>query len=91
MTDPTLDGYRRLGCAILLRAWSDCYNTNGDKAARAAGIPVVVGLAGDARAFLQSDAAQWLVAVLDLDRAGLDRALGELPPAEWSQLRLLGL
>ena len=78
MTDPTLAGWRALGCAVLVRAWRDTHDRNGAKAARAAGISPDIGLAGDARLFLESDGARWLVALLDLDPAGIDAALAGL-------------
>lgn len=84
--DRALLGYRRLACAILLRAWADCHSTNGAKWAKEAGIYPAT-LAGDARAFLESDGAAWLVAVLDdLDPRALDRLRATFPPAEWGQL-----
>lgn len=76
---------------MLLRAWADAHNTNGDRDARALGLPRGLTLAGDARQFLESDGAAWLVLALELDPAGLDHALGGLGPSEWRQLRLPGL
>ena len=91
MTDPEGQAWRRLGCAVLLRAWADCHNTNGDRDARALGLPRGLTLAGDARAFLQSPGARWLVLALELDPEGLDHALGGLGPSEVGQLRLPGM
>ena len=79
--DEWLTGWRRLGCAILLRAWRDAHTRNGHQAARKLGLPPGATLAGDARAFLASEGARWLVAALDLDQAGFEHALAELPPA----------
>ena len=76
--DLTLLGWRRLSCAVLVRALLDTRSKNGAKAAREAGLPPGLTLAGDARSFLRSDGARWLVLALDLDPAGLDQALGEL-------------
>ncbi len=88
MNDYTLDGWRALGCAVLLRAWSDTRNNNGHKAAREAGIPTGITLAQDARSFLHGDGARWLVAALDLDQDGLDHALDGMPRPEFEQLTL---
>ena len=73
--DPNLGGWRRLGCAVLVRAWRDTHSTNGDKAAREAGLPKGTTLAADARQFLESDGARGLVLALDLGPEGLDRVL----------------
>ena len=81
-------GYRRLACAVLWRAWADAHSTNGTKAAREAGIPRGVSLADDARAFLESDGAGWLLALLELDGRILDGIRAELPRASWEQLAL---
>ena len=58
MTDPAWTAWRRLGYAVLVRAWKDAQATNGDKAAREAGLPKGVTLTADACQFLESDAAQ---------------------------------
>jgi hypothetical protein len=84
-----LNSWRRLGCAVLLRAWRDAHNRNGHKAAREIGLPVGVTLAGDARAFLESDGALWLAALLELDAGIVDDIRAELAPAEWRQLALV--
>jgi hypothetical protein len=91
MIDPTSKAWRRLGCAVLVQAWRDAHNTNGARAAAELGLPAGLTLAGDARAFLQSDGAAWLVLALDLDPAGLDQALGGLRPSKWGQLRIPGM
>ena len=84
-----LTGWRRLACAVLVRAWRDAHSTNGDKAAKEAGISAGVGLAGDARAFLESDGAAWLALMLEFDPAGVDHLRHQLPPVEWGQLSLM--
>ena len=71
MDEAALEDWRHLPCAVLLRAYRDTASTNGDKAAREAGLPPGVALAQDARAFLESDGAAWLVAALDLDGVAL--------------------
>jgi hypothetical protein len=72
MDAEALDGWRALACAVLLRAHKDAMDGNGHSQ--------------DARCFLGSDGARWLAVALDLDPAGLDHALGELPAAKWKQL-----
>ena len=76
MMEEVLRGYRRLACAVLVRAWKDAHNTNGTGAAVELGLPPGVTLSGDARAFLQGDGARWLAALLEFNPGGLDRALG---------------
>ena len=83
-----LDGWQRLGCAILWRAWKDAHSTNGWKDAREAGLSPGLTLSDDARAFLQSDGARWLIALLDLDGGIVDDIRAELPPVLWEQLAL---
>ena len=73
---------------MVLQAWRDCHNTNGAKAAREAGISPGVGLAGDARLFLESDGAAWLLALLELDAGTIDEIRSVLPPVKWRQLPL---
>lgn len=68
------DGWRALGCAILLRAWRDAAHGNGHSS--------------DARLFLDSDGARWLVALMDLDGQLVDDIKATLPPAAWVQLAL---
>ena len=87
--DRILLGYRRLALAILLRACRDLVIDGGVQAARAAGLPPGVTLADDARAFLESDGARWLLLISEIDPSSLDAALGELLPTERRQLRLL--
>jgi hypothetical protein len=69
-----MDGWRALGCAILLRAWRDAAHGNGHSS--------------EARAFLESDGAAWLIALLDLDSQIMDNIRAELPPVLWVQLAL---
>ena len=83
--DPISMGWRRLGAAVLVRAWRDVHNTNGHKAAREAGFPYGISLAGDARSFLNGNGARWLVAVLDIDQAGLDHALMKIDASSESR------
>lgn len=84
-------GYRQLACAVLLQAWRDAHSRNGAKAAREAGIPKAIGLAGAGRQFLASDAARWLVIALDIDPAGLEQVLAALPAGGPVQLLLFDL
>lgn len=65
MSDPALAGWRRLGAAILVRAFEDARAGDGDSA--------------EARAFLQTAEAADLVLALDLEPAGLERVIGGLP------------
>ncbi len=58
---PELAGWRRLGCAILLRAYKDAAAGNGH--------------ALEARQFLASPAARGIVKLLGLDAGGLERVL----------------
>lgn len=69
-----MNPYRALGCAILLQAVHDARSGNGKGA--------------EARAWLASDSARWLVHALDLDVAGLDFALSGLPGPRCEQLPL---
>ena len=92
MTDEELAGARgcrRLALAILLRAWRDLASSDGAQATRAEGLPPGVTLADDARTFLESDGARWLLLISEIDPSGLDAALGDLLPTERRQLRLL--
>ncbi len=72
-----LDGWRALACAVLLQAHKDAQSKNGKKAAREAGLPRGVTLAAEARQFLASDGAAGLCLALEIDPAGLARALGD--------------
>jgi len=58
---PERAGWRRLGCAILLRAYKDAVAGNG--------------YSGEARQFLASPAAWSIVKLLGLDAGGLEHAL----------------
>lgn len=83
-----LHGWQRLGCAILWMAWKDAHSTNGWREAREAGISPGVTLSGDARLFLESDGAAWLIALLELDCQIVDDLRAQLPPVLWEQLAL---
>jgi len=74
MNDPTLESWRRLGCAVLTRAYKDAAHGNGHSQ--------------EARHWLAGDDARWWVGLLDLDPAGLDYALAGLPLPDYEQLRL---
>jgi hypothetical protein len=80
--------WQRLALAVLVRAWADAHSTNGAKAARELGLSPGVGLADDARLFLESDGAAWLLALLEMDGTLIERIRHELPPLEWRQLAL---
>lgn len=82
MDEASLDGWRYLACAVLLRAYEDAHSKNGRIAGKEAGLPKGATLAGDARAFLKGDGAQWLIALLEWDPDVLDRVLARLAPAE---------
>lgn len=74
MTDPTSQAWRRLGCAVIWRAWLDAKSGNGQSS--------------DARLFLESDGAAWLLGLLELPPALAQAIAGELPPACWVQLAM---
>jgi hypothetical protein len=88
MTTQEGHGWRALGCAVLLQAHKDAQSTNGDKAAREAGLPPGVTLSSDARQFLASGGAAWLCAALDLDPRAPAQAVGNLPPPDYEQMAL---
>lgn len=73
----TPDPWRRLSCAILLAAWQDAQA--GDLLD-----------AAEARRWLAGNGGRWLVGALDLDPAGLDRALATLPRPAAEQMPLPG-
>ena len=75
--DPSLIGYRRLACKILVQAYHDAAEGNGHSAA--------------ARCWLASADAIYLVNLLELDLGGLDHALARLPAPLAEQLQLPGL
>ena len=77
MEEPTVIGYRRLACAVLIRAYRDAAEGNGHSAA--------------ARAWLASSGAVDLVNLLELDPAGLARAVDALPEPRAVQLPLLAM
>lgn len=72
--DPTWPAWRALACEILLLAFRDVRRGNGHSA--------------DARSFLDSDGARWLVTSLDIDEGALRSALAALPAPTWSQMEL---
>jgi hypothetical protein len=59
--------WRRLAVEVLVQAWRDAHNQNGRRAARDLGLPEGVTLADDARQWLASEGARWLVMALDLE------------------------
>ena len=73
----TPDPWRALSCAILLRAYHDAQ----------AGDPLD---GAEARRWLAGNGGRGLVAALDLDPAGLDRALACLPRPAAEQMALPG-
>jgi hypothetical protein len=75
--DSTRDGWRRLACAILLRAVRDAADGNGHS--------------WEARQWLGGPAARELVSLLDLDPAGLDRVLAGVPRPRYEQPSLFDL
>lgn len=78
MSEPTLDNWRALACAVVIRAHKDAVAGNGHSF--------------EARSWLAGDGARWLVALLDdLDVAGLGHALARLPSPTYEQLALLDL
>ena len=85
-------GWRRLACAVIVQACRDAHNTNGHQAAGGLGLPPGQSLSDDAKNFLHSSGADWLVSLLDdLDLDGLERLRAEVSPAEWVQCALPGL
>lgn len=76
------EGWTRLACAVINRAVKDARNGgDGREGARELRLPRGVTLAMDARAFLESQAAEWLWGLLGLDPDYLDRLRAELKEA----------
>ncbi len=76
--DLVLVAWWNLGWAVIERAYRDAAGRSGAKAAREAGLPPGVDLAGDGRSFLEGEGARWLLITMGLEEWLLDRLLAEL-------------